>query len=141
MSSWQATALLDDWAGLIAAVANAASSAVEDAATIGTPDSLVAELKQGAHSLRQQRQQVLHGLPADASPAERAAQLQQLVQPAKQLADLLHQWWQLREPSRRLLLDQGRAAAARSCAYLRCANVAGQGGPAAGQGVGSARCR
>ena len=33
------------------------------------------------------------------------------------------------------------AAATRSCAYLRCANLGGEGGPAAGQGVGSMRCR
>ena len=38
-------------------------------------------------------------------------------------------------------LELARAAATRSCAYLRCAKVAGQGGAVAGQGVGSARCR
>ena len=39
------------------------------------------------------------------------------------------------------LLEEGLAAAARSCAYLRCANLGGGGGPAAGQGTGSAKCR
>ncbi|PRW60748.1 starch binding domain-containing [Chlorella sorokiniana] len=34
----------------------------------------------------------------------------------------------------------GIAAATRSCAYLRCANLGGEGGPAIGQGVGSMRC-
>ena len=34
-----------------------------------------------------------------------------------------------------------RAAAGRSCAYLSCSNLQAEGGPAAGQGVGSMRCR
>ncbi len=38
-------------------------------------------------------------------------------------------------------LELAQAAAARSCAYLCCANLGGEGGPAAGQGVGSMRCR
>lgn len=37
-------------------------------------------------------------------------------------------------------LQQAQAAAQRSCAYLRCANAALQGGPAAGQGEGTLRC-
>ena len=40
-----------------------------------------------------------------------------------------------------VLLESGLAAASRSCAYLRCANLGGEGGPAAGQGHGSAMCR
>ena len=39
------------------------------------------------------------------------------------------------------LLEEGLAAATRSCAYLRCANLGGGGGPAAGQGTSSAKCR
>jgi len=39
------------------------------------------------------------------------------------------------------MLDGGLAAATRSCAYLRCANLGGKGGPAAGSGAGSAKCR
>ena len=41
---------------------------------------------------------------------------------------------------RRRQLQQAQAAAQRSCAYLRCANAALQGGPAAGQGEGTLRC-
>ena len=60
------------------------------------------------------------------------------------LADLLHQWWQpAMQPEQhaeaQLVLAQ--AAATRSCAYLRCANLGGEGGPAAGEGAGSMRCR
>ncbi|KAI7844408.1 hypothetical protein COHA_002002 [Chlorella ohadii] len=62
---------------------------------------------------------------------------------ATRLADLLHQWWQpAMQPERhkaaQLVLAQ--AAATRSCAYLRCANLGGKGGPAAGEVVGSKRC-
>ncbi|KAI3433881.1 hypothetical protein D9Q98_003683 [Chlorella vulgaris] len=44
------------------------------------------------------------------------------------------------EPQPGNALELAQAAAARSCAYLRCANLAGEGGPAAGQGTGSQRC-
>ncbi len=37
-------------------------------------------------------------------------------------------------------LELAQVAATRSCAYLRCANLAGKGGSAAGQGAGSQRC-
>ncbi|KAI3433853.1 hypothetical protein D9Q98_003656 [Chlorella vulgaris] len=59
---------------------------------------------------------------------------------AELLADLqLHQQ-QRREPQAGDALDLAQAAATRSCAYLRCANLAGEGGPAARQGAGSKRC-
>ncbi|KAL4859676.1 hypothetical protein ACK3TF_000754 [Chlorella vulgaris] len=45
-----------------------------------------------------------------------------------------------REPQAGDALELAQAAATRSCAYLRCANLAGEGGPAAGQGAGSQRC-
>jgi hypothetical protein len=54
-----------------------------------------------------------------------------------QLAALLQQWWQRPEQVAADRLELAQAAATRSCAYLRCANLGGQGGPAAGQGAGS----
>ncbi|KAI3433913.1 hypothetical protein D9Q98_003715 [Chlorella vulgaris] len=45
-----------------------------------------------------------------------------------------------REPQLGDALELAQAAATRSCAYLRCANLASEGGPAAGQGAGSQRC-
>ncbi|KAI3433914.1 hypothetical protein D9Q98_003716 [Chlorella vulgaris] len=45
-----------------------------------------------------------------------------------------------REPQPGDALELAQAAAIRSCAYLRCANLAGEGGPAARQGAGSQRC-
>jgi hypothetical protein len=58
-----------------------------------------------------------------------------------QLAALLQQWWQRPEQVAADRLELAQAAATRSCAYLRCANLGGQGGPAAGQGAGSKKCR
>ena len=63
-----------------------------------------------------------------------------LLAPAAALAPLL-QHWEQPEQAAADQLAVARAAAARSCAYLRCANLGGEGGPAAGEGVGSQRCR
>ncbi|KAI3433826.1 hypothetical protein D9Q98_003630 [Chlorella vulgaris] len=49
-----------------------------------------------------------------------------------EVSALLH-----REPQPGDGLELAQAAATRSCAYLRCANLDGEGGPAAGQGAGS----
>ncbi|KAI3433866.1 hypothetical protein D9Q98_003669 [Chlorella vulgaris] len=54
---------------------------------------------------------------------------------AAAVAALLH-----REPQPGDGLELAQAAVTRSCAYLRCANLAGEGGPAAGQGTSSLRC-
>ena len=60
--------------------------------------------------------------------------------PATRLAAALLQHWRRPEQQQEDALALAQAAAARSCAYLRCANVGGEGGPAAGEGAGSARC-
>ncbi|PRW33756.1 hypothetical protein C2E21_7361 [Chlorella sorokiniana] len=63
------------------------------------------------------------------------------VQPvAAELAAALQQYWQLPVQRAAAELDLATAASARSCAYLRCANLGAEGGPAAGEGVGSQRC-
>ncbi len=73
---------------------------------------------------------------------ETAALLQDLVLPlCHELAVALQAWWQLHEQQAELQLAAAQAAARRSCAYLGCANLGGEGGPAAGEGVGSMRCR
>ena len=61
--------------------------------------------------------------------------------PARQLATALLAWWRRPEERQAAALELAQAAATRSCAYLRCANLGGEGGPAAGQGAGSMRCR
>ena len=63
------------------------------------------------------------------------------LDPVAQLAaHLLASMEQQQGPAERQLAA-AQAAATRSCAYLRCANVGGSGGPAAGEGVGSKKCR
>ena len=65
----------------------------------------------------------------------------ELLPPATQLAAALLDWWRRPEQQQQDALALAQAAAARSCAYLSCANLGGGGGPAAGQGAGSMRCR
>ena len=81
----------------------------------------------------------LPGSPAP--PAQQLAQLQASLPDAARLAVLLKAVWLLPERQAEQQLIQAQAAATRSCAYLRCANVGAEGGPAAGQGLGSMRCR
>lgn len=77
-------------------------------------------------------------------PAQRMsfpAVLQALIPEANRLAPLVEQFHQRPEQAATARLEAAQAAAARSCAYLRCSNVSLEGGPAAGQGQGSMRCR
>ena len=62
------------------------------------------------------------------------------VSPASQLAAALLEHWGQPEQQQQDALQLAQAGATRSCAYLRCANVGGEGGPAASQGAGSRRC-
>ena len=124
----------------IALLAMAALTA-DPARETGMPDSLAAQLNQEARSLMQRRLELLDGLAADARAANRTPHLRQLLQPAAELAALMQQCLALPAVEEERRLAVARAAAARSCAYLRCADVAGEGGPAAGQGIGSMRCR
>ena len=80
-------------------------------------------------------------LAATRSAFEWPERVQPLLAPAAALAPLLRQHWAQPEQAAADRLAVARAAAARSCAYLRCANLGGEGGPAAGEGVGSQRCR
>ena len=57
------------------------------------------------------------------------------------MAALLLQAWSSPEQQAARQLELAQAAATRSCAYLRCANVGCEGGPFAGQGADSKRCR
>ncbi len=103
----------------------------------GTPSSLAEPLRQSQKRLEQLLSAVSAGPQLVAG-----GWLQQHLLPAmSHLADLMQQYYALPavEAERQLALAQ--AAAGRSCAYLRCTNLGGEGGPAAGQGAGSMRCR
>ena len=69
-----------------------------------------------------------------------AALRQQALPAATQLAAALQAWWDTPEQQAAAQLELAQAATTRACAYLRCANLAGSGGPEAGQGAGSLRC-
>ncbi|KAI7835833.1 hypothetical protein COHA_010278 [Chlorella ohadii] len=87
---------------------------------------------------------------AAAAVAEAAAELRSALNaesieghcllPARRLAAALLAWWRRPAAQQAAVLESARAAAARSCAYLRCTNLGGEGGPAAGQGTGSKCC-
>ncbi len=57
------------------------------------------------------------------------------------LATALVAHWREPEQLAALQLQAAQAAAARSCAFLHCCNLGARGGPAAGEGAGSQRCR
>lgn len=59
---------------------------------------------------------------------------------AQPLAAALRQWWALPDQVAAARLEAAHAAAARSCAHLRCPSLGLEGGAAAGQGVGCKRC-
>ena len=104
-------------------LAQAMSAAADSAAACDAPGNLPEQLRQAAQQL-----------PGLGNPQE----TEQLLQRA---AALMHQYYALPAVVAELRLAVAQAAAGRSCAYLRCANLGGEGGPAAGQGVGSMRCR
>ena len=59
---------------------------------------------------------------------------------AARLAEALQEFWQQQEQRAADELELAQAAATRSCANLRCANLGPTGGPAARQGADSKRC-
>ena len=112
----------------------------DDDAASSLPADLKLRLRAAAQHLTAQA-----GLRAGSSRAGDSLQnlhtLQQLMQPAADLAALIQQYYALPALAAERQLAVAQAAASRSCAYLRCANLGGEGGPAAGQGAGSMRCR
>lgn len=70
-----------------------------------------------------------------------AAAYQPLLRATADLAARLLEAWATAEQQAAQQLELAQAAATRSCTHLRCANLGGEGGPYAGQGVGSMRCR
>ena len=95
-----------------------------------------------AADLAQQLAAALEALPPvpEAGSGEALSEASALLQPLAALADLAHQGWQQSGQAAAARLELAQAASARSCAYLACSNLGGEGGPAAGQGIGSRRC-
>lgn len=95
-----------------------------------------------AADLAQQLAAALEALPPvpEAGSGEALSEASALLQPLAALADLAQQGWQQSGQAAAARLERVQAAAGRSCAYLACSNLGGEGGPAAGQGVGSQQC-
>lgn len=108
------------------------------------PAPEAASLQQEAARLHAELQSAeqLMGRPGGAGAAAAVQAMQQRALPsARQVAAVLLRSWRRPEQQQEDALELAQAAAARSCAYLRCANLGGRGGAAAGEGEGSLRCR
>ncbi len=143
VSHWcvQANKLIQGCHAVVAALPHCVPNADQSSAQLGTPDESVAEVQAACNMLVAQHRQLMQSSGPHTSLADLAEQTQQLVQPAARLGSMLVELDRSPALSKERRLVLARAAATRSCAYLGCANVAGQGGPAAGKGEGSARCR
>ncbi len=124
---------------LILAVVDAlllAATDVPAAAVPGADAGLAGTVADAAADLRQ--------AVGDSTTAGRQRMLRTAdswLPPARRLAAALLAWWRRPESLQTAASELGQVAATRSCAYLRCANLGGEGGPAAGKGTGSMRCR
>ena len=100
--------------------------------------------RQLAHQVAKHRDAIISitdGLDMHYKLDQALEQQQSMKHDTAQLGRALLAWWRRPEAQPEQQLELAQAAAARSCAYLRCGNLGGEGGPAAGQGVGSMRCR
>ena len=93
----------------------------------------------GADASQLQKQlQVCHATCSSAAFVQAA---KEALPAAERVAAAVLEWWQEPEQVAAARRSAPEAAAGRSCAFLRCANLAGcSGGPAAGEGAGSFKC-
>ncbi|KAL4419917.1 hypothetical protein ABPG75_007015 [Micractinium tetrahymenae] len=120
------------------------SGAEEEAAH--ARENVMARMAAAMSGMQRADAAMMGGLDAchgDASAAARA--IGGMLPALAELGAALQAHWALPEQAQAAALERHGAAATRSCAYLRCANLGGvgalhRGGPAAGQGVGSKRC-
>ena len=133
--------VLDSVPGLLAALLKAADEATAAAGSADTAQQL-ALVSTHRSALQIAVQQLLCNDGREFKPlCQVRQQLPAVMAVAGPLADALLAWWRRPEAQQAAALELAQAAARRSCAYLRCANLGGEGGPAAGEGAGSMRCR
>jgi hypothetical protein len=97
---------------------------------------LMRQLRQLAVQLKVELDNCSATMPMDA-----VAVLRQRALPrAEAVAELLWQFWESPGRQNTAAVEMAQAAATRCCAYLGCAQLGQQGGPGAGEGVGSKRC-
>ena len=109
----------------------AQQAAKQPAVASGTEASAAAEARAAHISAAAHARQSM-GSSTRADVAHLSQHSSDWLPPTRRLAAALLAWW--RRP-------EAQAAAARSCAYLRCANLGGEGRPTARQGAGNQRCR
>ena len=135
----QSAALLD-CCGLVGSHLVSASSQIADGTAGGViPADLAEEAARSAEEML--AQQLALASIVSSSPMQMAEWLQELVPAAERAAAVVKRHQGLPELAQARQLELARAAAGRSCAYLHCSNLQAGGGPAAGQGEGSLRCR
>lgn len=76
--------------------------------------------------------EMLQAVPAEALPQALTSFQEGLLPAATRMAEALQALWANPREQQAALLQLAKAAAVRSCAYLRCANLELEGGPAAG---------
>lgn len=104
---------------------------------------LRSRLKSLSRQLQQKDERALlarHAANAVSTQALDAFVRQQLPLLRSLAAALLEQW-RRPEAAEAGQVELAQAAASRSCAYLGCANLGFEGGPAAGEGAGAKCCR
>lgn len=117
----------------------AAGEASARAAGSGAPGPLAAQVAAAADQLDRCLTAGAAGAAPD--PAGASLSLEPTFAAAQRVVAVLEQLQALPEQQQAAQLALARAAAGRCCAYLRCANLQAEGGPAAGQAIGSKRCR
>ena len=132
--SLQAAELLGHYAGSLACIAGWDVPVGSDASA-----DVSQQVAAAFGTLRHQLAFLLAMPPT--TPAVRCQMLRQLLPAAEQAAAAFDAFCQQPSQQAAAQLELARAAAGRSCAYLRCRNVQAEGGAMAGEGAGSMRCR
>ena len=145
----QAEQCIEAFKQAVAALEQAAAGAIAGLAQADSSQAAADQQQQLAHRLQaaldglsQEHTTVRRSLKAvvSSNSAQRAVLLRQLLQPAADLGAALLAYYELPDQRAAERLELARIAATRSCAYLRCSNLAAGGGPAAGEGDGSKKC-
>lgn len=107
----------------------------------GAAGSLAVEVAEAASCLRDRLAALQQDNAAPLTLAERAAQMQQLLPAAGRIAAAMDAVDWLPDQQVAVQLEVARAAAPRRCSYLRCANLAAEGGAVMYRGDHGLRCR
>jgi len=131
------TTLFDALVDMVRRLVKDAVDSLKEAASGGDPSFSLTQLQ----SVLQDVRTLERGTGNRSHWSRVLARVPHAVAAPRSVAPLLLDHWCCPVAQEVAQLEMAKAAARRSCAYLRCANLGGEGGPAAGEGVGSMRCR